>query len=120
MGLSLKMEQMKSASRNIVVNPTFQEWMYEDEKHFTDAPIKRQITYREEIGLNPSEDPWKQRHDYGTKSARHGSSRALLLLVCILCVLSIAAIALNLLMFFGKLSYKCGCSADQSGKTLVD
>lgn len=114
------MAQMKSASRNIVVNPTFQEWMYEDEKYVTDAPVKRQITYREEIGMNPSEDPWKQRHDGGTKSVKHGSSRGLLVLVCILCVLSIAAIVLNLLMFFGKLSCKCSCSADQLGKTFVE
>lgn len=116
---------MQAAGGRIVVNPAFQDWVYEDEKPTVVTPVKRQITYHveEEIGnRSSSEDPWEQHgqsqrsYDYGKTVSTHGSSRGLLALVALLCLLSFAAIILNLLMFFGKIDYNCGCSEQQLGQ----
>lgn len=117
---------MHSTGGRIVVNPTFEDWVYEDEeKQSIPTPLKRQITYHveEEIGhTKPYDDPWKQQgqpsYDYGKVVTTTRSNRALSTLVALLLVVSIAALVLNLLMFFGKINYKCGCSEDQIGKCL--
>ncbi|CAH3166406.1 unnamed protein product, partial [Porites evermanni] len=112
---------MHATGGRIVVNPTFEDWVYEDdEKQSMSTPMKRQITYHveEEIGhTKPYDDPWKQQgqssYDYDKVVTTHGSNRALSTLVALLLVVSIAALMLNLLMFFGKIHYKCGCNEDQ-------
>ena len=114
---------MQGASGRIVVNPTFQDCVYEDEKPTMLKPMKRQMTYhvQKEIGHDKSaDDPWKQpesqgSHDYGKIAATHGSNRALWSLVAFFCLVSIAALLLTLFMFFGKIGYKCGCTEDQLG-----
>lgn len=112
---------MQGPGGRIVVNPAFEDWVYEDEKPTAVTPVKRQITYHVEEEIGQRNDPWEQCHlqdSYGSGKAvsTHSSSHALLSLVALLCVLSIAAIALNLLMFFGKIDYKCGCTDEQLGK----
>ena len=119
---------MHATGGRIVVNPTFEDWVYEDdEKQSMSTPMKRQITYhgQEEIGhTKPYDDPWKQQgqssYDYGKVVTTHGSNRALstVTVVALLLVVSIAALVLNLLMFFGKIHYKCGCNEDQIGECL--
>lgn len=113
---------MQANNGQIVLNPTFQDWVYEDEKPKVVTPVKRQITYHveEEIGQRKtSNDPWKQQQLQGKTVSSHGSSRSFLALVSLLCLLSIAAIVLNLLMFFGKIEYKCGCTVEELGKLTV-
>lgn len=115
---------MQTPGGIIVVNPAFQDWIYEDDKPNAVTPVKGQIPYRmqEEIGAKTTrDDPWQQSesrgsYDYGKAVTNHGSSRALLALVSLLCLLSIASVLLTLLMFFGKIGYKCGCTDEQLGK----
>ena len=110
---------MQANGGRIVLNSTFQDWVYEDEKRKVVTPVKRQITYHveEEIGQRKtSNDLWKQQQLRGKTVSSHGSGRSFLALVSLLCLLSIAAIVLNLLMFFGKIEYKCGCTVEELGK----
>ena len=78
--------------------------------------IKRQITYRveEEIGPKKTEDdPWKQNDYQGTvraKSRGEGSRSAVMIFTFIMCLVAIAALVLILLMWFGKMGERCGCS----------
>lgn len=58
-------------------------------------------------------------NDYRRAIANHSSSRGLLVMLSILGFLSIAAIVLNLLMFFGKVECKCGCIGGQLGKLAI-
>ncbi|XP_068730017.1 collectin-12-like isoform X5 [Montipora capricornis] len=111
-------------TKQIIMNPSFEDCIYEEMKPNVAFPVKRQIIFREEIGQGyaKDEDSWKQQNEHGSYSSsgkvqRNGSYRALLALVFLLCLLSIAAIVLNLLMFLGKISYKCRCSDDKLGST---
>ena len=112
-----------SGTKQIIMNPSFEDCIYEEMKPNVAFPVKRQIIFREEIGQGyaKDEDSWKQQNEHGSYSSsgkvqRSGSYRALLALVFLLCLLSIAAIVLNLLMFLGKISYKCRCSDDKLGE----
>lgn len=59
-------------------------------------------------------------NDYRRAITNHSSrSRGLLVMLGVLGFLSIAAIVLNLLMFFGKVECKCGCIGGQLGKLAV-
>ena len=113
---------MQAPGGRIVVNPAFQDWVYEGEKpDFSVTPMKRQITYHveEEIGTTRAKhDPWKQNesrrqvHSEKPKPAQ-GSNRALLMLLSFVCLISISALVLTILMLFGKIGDVCGCSADE-------
>ena len=111
---------MQAPGGRIVVNPTFQDWEYEDGKPTLMTPIKRQITYHVEEEIGPTgtkEDPWEQSNsrggiDYSRSSPDQGSNRTVLTLLSFICLISIAALALTVLMLFGKIG--CGrCSADE-------
>ena len=113
---------MQAPGGRIVINPAFKDWVYEDEKpDFSVTPMKRQITYHveEEIGTTGTKhDPWKQNeprkqvHFEETKSVQ-GSNRAVLTLLSLVCLISIAALVLTILMVFGKIGDGCGCSANE-------
>ena len=93
---------MQGPGGRIVVNPAFEEWVYEDEKPTMVIPVKRQTTHYVEEGIaqsNSANDGRKKQqlqgsYNYGKVVSTHGSSRVLLLLVAFLCVMSIAAIVL--------------------------
>ena len=115
---------MQAPGGRIVVNPAFQDWVYEDDKspYSRPTPMKRQITYRVEEEIGPTEtkdDPWKHHDyqskvDYGRETQSTGrSSRLVLTLMSIVCLVSIAAFVLILLMLFGKIGEGCGCSAKE-------
>ena len=100
---------MQANRGRIVVNPSFQEWVYLDEKspHAFQTPMKRQVTYcvEEELGRKEFEikdDPWKQRDN----QSKVGS------------LMSIAALALVLLMLFGKVGAGCGCQSSSEGQNM--
>ena len=104
-----------------MVNPTFEDWVYEGEKPDSSVtPIKRQITYHveEEIGtIGTKHDPWKQKEShrqvhFETAKPIQGSNRALLTLLSLVCLMSVAALALTILMAFGKIDGGCGCSTN--------
>ncbi|KAL9953606.1 hypothetical protein ACROYT_G041049 [Oculina patagonica] len=112
---------MQAPGGRIVVNPTFQNWEYEDDKPTFMTPMKRQITYRVEEEIDPTgtkEDPWKQNDsrggvDYGAANPAQGSNRTVLTLLSFVCLMSIAALALTILMLFGKIG--CGrCSTNEA------
>ena len=109
---------MQADCGSIVVNSSFEDWVYENEKypHALQTPMKRQITYRveEEIGLKETEDdPWKQ-NDYQStvreKYRGEGSRSAVMIFTFIMYLVAIAALVLILLMWFGKMGERCGCS----------
>ena len=111
---------MQTPGGRIVVNPTFKDWVYEDKKpDFSVTPVKRPITYlvEEEIGTTGTKrDPWKQKEShrrvhFETAKPVQGSNRALLTLLILVSLISIAALALTILMVFGKIDGGCGCSA---------
>ena len=112
---------MQADGRQIIVNPTFQDWVFENEKspRPLQTSMKRQITYRvgEEIGPKATRnDPWKQsdyqsKVDYGGATSNGGCSRpGMVIFTIVLCLVSIAALVLILLMCFGKMGEGCGCS----------
>ena len=49
-----------------------------------------------------------------------GSNRALLVLVITMCLISLVVLLLTLLMLFGKIGNRCGCSTDQGTKDIVN
>lgn len=113
---------MQAPGGRIVVNPAFKDWVYEGEKpDFSVTQMKRQITYHleEEIGTTGTkDDPWKQNESCGqvhfeTAKPVQGSNRALLTLLSLLCLISISALVLTLLMLFGKIGDVCGCSTNE-------
>ena len=83
--------------------------------------MKRQITYhvQEEIGTTGTKrDPWKQKKShrrvhFETAKPDQGSNRALLTLLILVCLISIAALALTILMVFGKIDGGCKCFANE-------
>jgi len=114
--------RMQAAGGRIVINPAFKDWVYEGEKpDFSVTPVKRQITYHveEEIGTTGTKhDPWKQNEShrqvhFETAKPAQGSNRALLTLLSLVCLISIAALVLTILMVFGKIDGGCGCSANE-------
>ena len=119
---------MQANRGRIVVNPSFQEWVYLDEKspHGLQTPMKRQVTYcvEEEIGRKEFEikdDPWKK-HNYKSKvdfveakSNGRCCRAAILMSIIIGSLMSIAALALVLLMLFGKVGAGCGCQSSSEG-----
>lgn len=129
--------EMNTGVEQMIFNPTYEDCNYEEMKASENciyeemnaslaSPIKREIIFREQIGHSFSigDDSWKQRHtsesypacDQADTRPRNGSNRALVAMVCFFCLLSSAAIVLNLLMFLGKISYKCSCAKGESGK----
>ena len=109
---------MQADCGSIVVNPSFEDWVYENEKypHALQTPMKRQITYRVEEEIGPKEtkdDPWKQ-NDYQStvreKYRGEGSRSAVMIFTFIMYLVAIAALVLILLMWFGKMGERCGCS----------
>lgn len=115
---------MQADGGRIVVNPTFQNWEYEDSKPTFMTPVKREITYRveEEIGLAEfKSDPWKQNDsregiDNKAPSPAQGSNRAALTLLSVVCLMSIAALALTILILFGKIGCECSTKEGRSKK----
>ena len=111
---------MQAPGGRIVVNPTFQDWEYEDKKPNFMTPVKRQITYHVEEEIGPSgtkDDPWKQNNSYGdidyrTASPPLASHRTVLTLLSFVCLMSIAALALTIMMLFGIIGNGCGCAAN--------
>ena len=110
---------MQAPGGRIVVNPAFKDWVYEGEKlDFSVTPMKRQITYHveEEIGTTGTKhDPWKQNESrrqvhFETAKPAQGSNRVLLTVLSLVCLISIAALVLTILMLFGKIGDVCGCS----------
>ena len=119
---------MQANGGRIVVNPSFQDWVYLDEKspHTFQTPMKRQVTYRveEEIGRKEFEIkdyPWKQRDNQSkvdfveAKSNGRYCRAAILMSIIIGSLMSIAALALVLLMLFGKVGAGCGCQSSSEG-----
>ena len=114
---------MQAPGGRIVVNPAFKDWVYEGEKpDFSVTLLKGQITYHveEEIGTTGTkDDPWKQNvsrkqvHFEPKAKPARGSNRALLVLLSLVCLISISALVLTILMLFGKIGDVCGCSADE-------
>ena len=113
---------MQAPAGRIMVNPAFEGWVYEDEKpNFSVTPMERQKTYHveEEIGTTGTkQDPWKQndthrRVHFETAKPVQGSNRAVLTLLSLVCLMSIAALVLTVLMVFGKIGDGCECSADE-------
>ena len=109
---------MQASGGTIVVNPSFQDWCYEDEKYGGQlAPVRRQITYHveEEIGHRPY-DLWT--HDTrDSRRARAEFSRSNncieLILMTGVCLISMAALALTILLLIGKIGDKCGCPKNE-------
>ena len=113
---------MQAPGGRIVINRTFEDWLYEDEKpDFSVTPMTRQITYyvEEEIGpTGTKNDPWKQNEshrqvNFETAKPARGSNRAVLTLMTLVCLISIAALVLTILMVFGKIGDGCGCSENK-------
>ena len=117
---------MQANEGRIVVNPSFQECVYLGEKspHALQTPMRRQVTYRVEEETGPKEikdDPWKQ-HNNQSKvdsvgaTSNGGCCRAAVLISIIIgSLVSIAALALVLLMLFGKVGEGCGCQSTSGG-----
>lgn len=113
---------MQAPGGRIVVNPESKDWVYEGEKpDFSVTPMKRQIPYHveEEIGTNRTKhDPWKQSESrrqvhFETAKPTQGSNRALLTVLSLVCLISIAALVLTVLTLFGKIGEVCGCSENE-------
>lgn len=113
---------MQAPGGRIVVNPTFKDWVYEEEKpDYSVTPMKRQITYHVEEEIGPTgtkNDPRKQKEShrqvhFETAKPAQGSNRAVLTLLTLVCLISIAALVLTILMVFGKIGDGCGCSENK-------
>ena len=114
--------QALAAGGRIVVNPAFKDWVYEGEKpDCSVTPMKRQITCHVEEGIGTTgtkHDLWRQNEShrqvhFETAEPTRGSYRALLTLLSLVCLISIAALVLTILMVFGKIDGGCGCYANE-------
>ena len=114
---------MQAPTGQIVVNPTFNDWEYEDGKPIRATsmnPITGLVTYHvaERMGAaGTMNDPRKPSDlDAGidqTKARRdRGQNRALLTLLSFVCLMSISALALSILILFGKIGHGYECSTN--------
>ena len=56
--------------------------------------------------------------DTSRGNTAHGSIRALFVLFITMCLISLVVLLLTLLMLFGKIGNRCGCSTDKGTKDI--
>ncbi|CAH3128088.1 unnamed protein product [Pocillopora meandrina] len=99
-----------------VVNPAFQNWCHDDGKKdrkglltsIADKNYGAKRVLPHENKFSPKE-PQKTSHE---SSGALGTNRTLLWLMVFLCLVSTAALALTILMLFGKIGDRCSCETN--------
>ena len=104
----------------MVVNPIFDNWIYENDIHPLPLKTSGQITYCvENTDPTGTEDDRQLQHGYqgsadcGKMKPTGRSNRSLLMITSILCVLSFVIIVLILLISVGKIMKNCSCSLSE-------
>ena len=109
----------------MVVNPTFDDWIYENDIPPLPFKTSRQLTYRvEDTDPTGTKNGQQIQHDYQgsadyVKIKPTGrSNRSVLMLMSIVCLMSFVIFVLILLMSVGKIMKGCDCSLNE-GKDVI-
>ena len=101
----------------LVVNPVFQNWCQDDGKKNERAVVASRV---ENSGRIRHLDNWNLSDEQpNTSSAKNKSAgmfnthHVVVFLLIVVCVVSISALVLTVMMLFGKIGDRCGCSNAQ-------
>ena len=104
----------------MVVNPTFDDWIYENDIPPLPLKISGQMMYCvENTHPTETEDDRQVQYDYqgsadcGKVKPTGRSNRSVLILMSIVCFMFFVIIVLILLMSVGKIMKNCGCSSSE-------
>lgn len=108
---------------SLVVNPVFQNWCQDDGKKADKGAL---VGVYENFGAKRDNlDNWNLPDEQENASSVNlksrdvlSTNRVVLLLMVLVCLVSIAALVLTVMMLFGKIGDQCGCSNTQ-GMTQV-
>lgn len=107
----------------LVVNPVFQNWCQDDGKKNKGALVSSEVY--ENFGAKRDSDNWSLPDEQANTSSVNlksaevlSTSRLVVFLLIVLCLVSISALVLTVMMLFGKIGDQCGCSNKQ-GMTQV-
>ena len=99
----------------LVVNPVFQNWCQDDGKKNKGALVTSRVY--ENVGENRDlddcslSDEQANTNSANLKSAdMFSTNRVVLFLLIVVCLVSISALVLTVMMLFGKMGGRCGCS----------
>ena len=95
----------------LVANPVFQNWCQEDAKKNQRALVASRV---ENCHLDswslPKEQPNTSSADVKS-TGMFSSNRVVAFLLIVVCLVSISALVLTIMMLFGKIGDRCGCSS---------
>ncbi|KAL9953585.1 hypothetical protein ACROYT_G041027 [Oculina patagonica] len=103
----------------LVVNPVFQNWCQDDGKKNKGALVSSQVY--ENFGAKRDSDNWSLSDEQANASSVNlksaevlSTSRLVVFLLILVCLVSISALVLTVMMLFGKIGDQCGCSETQA------
>lgn len=102
----------------LVVNPAFQNWCQDDGKKNKGALVASRVY--ENFGENRNLDNWSSSDEQANANSANlkstemfSTNRVVLFLLIVVCLVSISALVLTVMMLFGKMGDRCGCSNRQ-------
>ena len=106
----------------LVVNPVFQNWCQDDGKKNQRALVASRV---ENLGEIRPLDNWSLSDEQPNASSSNATStgvftmnRVVVSMLIVVCLVSISALVLTVMMLFGKIGDRCGCSNTQGMKQL--
>ena len=101
----------------LVVNPVFQNWCQDDAKKNQRALVASPV---ENLGGIHHLNNWSLSDEQPNTSSANvkpasmfSTNRVVVFLLIIVCLLSISSLGLTVMMLFGKIGDRCGCSNSQ-------
>ena len=101
----------------LVVNPVFQNWCQEDAKGNQRALVASRV---ENLGGVRHLNNWSLSDEQPNTSSASvksagmfSTNRVVVFLLIVVCLVSISALVLTVMMLFGKIGDRCGCSNTQ-------
>ena len=95
----------------LVVNPVFQNWCQEDAKKNKRALVasRDENCHLDNWSLPNAEQP-NTSSSHIKSTDMFSSNRVVAFLLIVVCLVSISALVLTIMMLFGKIGDRCGCS----------
>ena len=98
----------------LVVNPVFQNWCQDDAKKNQRALVASRVENRHLDNWSLSdEQPNTSSAAHFKSASMFSSNRVVACFLVVVCLVSISALVLTIMMLFGKIGDRCGCSNTQ-------
>lgn len=99
--------------RILVVNPVFQNWCQDDAKKDQRALVASGVENRHLDNWSLSDEQPNTSSAHVKTGGMFSSNRVVAFLLIAVCLVSISALVLTVMMMFGKIGHRCGCSNAQ-------